>query len=286
MVEFGEKIKKLREEMGMTQQSLAEKLYVTRQAVSRWECGARYPDLLTAKKIAAILKVSLDELVSGEELRDNIEKEPILAQPVENIVQTVLYAVAALVYLLLSMFSLYSYIRPNEALVGTPAGEITLIKLVSDGVRILYFAAVTLGLILSAKNKLTAKITGGVMCVPYVAASVQFLVMYIDMQINQNGYMHISSWIMEFLMPSALGMVIVVFFARRERRIPVQIIWGISILTIGYLVYGYQGRFVNFTELGFAVTTVHMAGKIGMACLLGYQAYVWDRKKRIAYGGE
>ena len=39
MVEFGEKIKQLREEQGMTQQTMAEQLYVTRQAVSRWECG-------------------------------------------------------------------------------------------------------------------------------------------------------------------------------------------------------------------------------------------------------
>ena len=72
MVEFGEKLKQIREEKGLTQQSLAEKLYVTRQAVSRWECGARYPDLLTAKKIATILNTSLDELLSGEELKENI----------------------------------------------------------------------------------------------------------------------------------------------------------------------------------------------------------------------
>ena len=39
MIEFGEKLKQLREEKGMTQQSLGEVLYVTRQAVSRWECG-------------------------------------------------------------------------------------------------------------------------------------------------------------------------------------------------------------------------------------------------------
>ena len=43
-MEFGEKLKQLREEKGMTQQKIADKLYVTRQAVSRWECGARYPD--------------------------------------------------------------------------------------------------------------------------------------------------------------------------------------------------------------------------------------------------
>ena len=45
MVEFGEQLRRAREEKGMTQQSLAEQLYVTRQAVSRWECGDRYPDL-------------------------------------------------------------------------------------------------------------------------------------------------------------------------------------------------------------------------------------------------
>ncbi len=37
MVEFGEQLRRAREEKGMTQQSLAEQLYVTRQAVSRWE---------------------------------------------------------------------------------------------------------------------------------------------------------------------------------------------------------------------------------------------------------
>lgn len=42
MVEFGEQLRRVREEKGMTQQSLAEELYVTRQAVSRWECGVSH----------------------------------------------------------------------------------------------------------------------------------------------------------------------------------------------------------------------------------------------------
>lgn len=40
MVEFGEKLRQARERKGMTQQTLADQLYVTRQAVSRWQCAA------------------------------------------------------------------------------------------------------------------------------------------------------------------------------------------------------------------------------------------------------
>lgn len=115
MVEFGEKVKKLREEKGMTQQTMADQLYVTRQAVSRWECGARFPDLLTAKKIAQILEVSVDELLSGEELKKSIEKDPVLSAPVSNMIQTILYAVASAAYLLMLVFSLYSF-YPAQAL--------------------------------------------------------------------------------------------------------------------------------------------------------------------------
>ena len=73
MVEFGEQLRRAREEKGLTQQSLAEKLYVTRQSVSRWECGDRYPDLLTTKKISEILEVSLDDLLSGKEMEKVVE---------------------------------------------------------------------------------------------------------------------------------------------------------------------------------------------------------------------
>lgn len=68
MSSFGENLKKIREEKNMTQQNLADKLYVTRQAISRWECGARYPDLITAKKLSHILDVSVDLLLQEEDI--------------------------------------------------------------------------------------------------------------------------------------------------------------------------------------------------------------------------
>ena len=67
---FGNNIKKLREENNLTQQQLAEKLYVSRQTICRWENGSRCPDLITAKKLALELKVSMDELISDEAAQD------------------------------------------------------------------------------------------------------------------------------------------------------------------------------------------------------------------------
>ena len=65
-MDFGERIRTLREEKGMTQQKLADQLFVTRQTVSRWENGSRYPDIITAKSLAIILDTSLDALMAGE----------------------------------------------------------------------------------------------------------------------------------------------------------------------------------------------------------------------------
>ena len=283
MVEFGEKIKQLREEQGMTQQTLADKLYVTRQAVSRWECGARYPDLITAKKISAILSISLDELLSGEELKENIEKEPVLALPIANLAQTILYTIAAMIYLLLCLFSIYSILNPNEALQNTPAGKITIITISSDIIKIIHLIAAAIGLFLSVRNKLTAKMTGCIMCIPYALAALSFLITYIDMCINKNGYMDVCGWLTDFILPLVFALCILLFFVLSKPRIPLLLIETICVLTIIYLAYCYKNRFLNFTDLGFVVTTVHMIGKMGMAALLGYQSYVWDKKKKTAY---
>lgn len=76
MNNFGENLKRIRESKNLTQQAIAEQLFVTRQAVSRWECGARYPDLITTKKLSQILEVSIDDLLQNEDIKnyENINK--------------------------------------------------------------------------------------------------------------------------------------------------------------------------------------------------------------------
>lgn len=284
MMKFGEKIKQFREEKGMTQQTLAERLYVTRQAVSKWERGTRYPDVLTLKKIAQVLEVSVDDLLSGEELRENVEKSPVLSMPVQSTIQTVLYAVALTGYILILVFGIYS-LFPDENLAKTPAGQITLKSFGIICIDLVYVVSLLIGLVFSIKNKLSAKITGYIMWTPYVMAAIQFLLTYIEIQIKHNGYIGISAWLPDFIVPLLFAMYILLFFIIEERRLPYGIILLICTLSIGNLALAMKNVLIGpyRTDLGLVVRTVHCLGKLGMVILLGYQAYVWDKKRKTGY---
>lgn len=67
-MEFHEKLQELRKQKGLTQEQLAEKLYVSRAAVSKWESGRGYPSIDSLKIIAKFYSVTIDELLSGEEI--------------------------------------------------------------------------------------------------------------------------------------------------------------------------------------------------------------------------
>lgn len=64
---FGAYILQRRRELGMTQKELAEKLYVTESAVSKWERGLSYPDITLLQNLCAVLQVTEHELLTGSE---------------------------------------------------------------------------------------------------------------------------------------------------------------------------------------------------------------------------
>lgn len=66
----GYNIRRFREAKGLTQEQLAERLNVTRQAVSNWETEKTQPDIDTLQRIAQVLEVSVEELIYGEK-REN-----------------------------------------------------------------------------------------------------------------------------------------------------------------------------------------------------------------------
>ena len=80
----GEYIKIKRKEKGMTQKDLADKLCITDRAISKWERGICCPDISLLKELSAILDVSINELLSGEDI-EKLEIE----QSEDIIVETV-----------------------------------------------------------------------------------------------------------------------------------------------------------------------------------------------------
>ena len=75
-MEVGAQIKKYRSNMGISQEELAEKVYVSRQTVSNWETGKNYPDIHSVLLLSSVFNVSLDQLIKGDvEIMKNEIKE-------------------------------------------------------------------------------------------------------------------------------------------------------------------------------------------------------------------
>ncbi|MBE6765075.1 MAG: helix-turn-helix transcriptional regulator [Ruminococcaceae bacterium] len=74
-MEFNEKLQELRKNRGLTQEELAEALYVSRTAVSKWESGRGYPSIDSLKEISSYFSVTIDDLLSGEKLISIAQKE-------------------------------------------------------------------------------------------------------------------------------------------------------------------------------------------------------------------
>ena len=79
-MELNEKLQQLRKQKGLTQEELAEALFVSRTAVSKWESGRGYPNIDSLKAIAKFFGITVDELLSTEQAlsiaqEDQKEKE-------------------------------------------------------------------------------------------------------------------------------------------------------------------------------------------------------------------
>lgn len=89
---FADNLKQLRKEHHLSQEELAELLDVSRQAVSKWEQGAGYPEVETLLLLSQKLNVSLDSLMGtegrqeGDESRDNVARTIMILSPHENVI--------------------------------------------------------------------------------------------------------------------------------------------------------------------------------------------------------
>jgi len=109
-MEFGEKIQKLRTQNKWTQEQLAEKLYVSRTAVSKWESGKGYPNIDSLKDIAKLFNKTIDELLSSEEIIDIAKRENT-----SNIKRTnnLIYGLLDIISVLFIFLPLYAHKAEN-----------------------------------------------------------------------------------------------------------------------------------------------------------------------------
>ena len=95
-MELSSQIKKYRTELGLSQEELAEKVYVTRQTVSNWETGKSYPDIHSLLLLGALFDLSLDQLIKGdlETMKEIINEQEVKRFNRYSTILSVLFALA------------------------------------------------------------------------------------------------------------------------------------------------------------------------------------------------
>ena len=74
-MDFGKKLQALRKQKGLTQEELAKSLYVSRTAISKWESGRGTPSIESLKSISSFFSVTVDELLSSEQILNIAEED-------------------------------------------------------------------------------------------------------------------------------------------------------------------------------------------------------------------
>ncbi|MBR2027633.1 MAG: helix-turn-helix transcriptional regulator [Oscillospiraceae bacterium] len=136
-MEFNEKLQELRKQKGLTQEELANALFVSRTAVSKWESGRGYPSIDSLKAISKLFSVSIDQLLSGDELltaaeEDNIQKSRHLRDLVFGLMD-----ISCILLLFLPLFAQRT---------GGTISDVSLLQLdtVAPYVKTAYFALIAL----------------------------------------------------------------------------------------------------------------------------------------------
>ncbi len=273
MVEFGEQLRRAREEKGMTQQSLAEQLYVTRQAVSRWECGDRYPDLLTTKKISQILEVSLDDLISGKEMTKVVERSPVIEKKSVNNIMIALYAFIVISFSITVIDIIIRFPLLSEAIDYSDV-QLIIVNVSGIFIPIVFF---TYGLVHAIRGTLLPK-KMGIVIIAYFGA------MCIIGSENASRY---TTWQLVLagillIIPNLIGAVasFFLFIRGNNNKIYLRMIYGASIWAMFRIIYPnynlikYAGQHLSIN------TTSNLVLKVAIYGLIVYQTHtLWIKRK-------
>lgn len=287
MAEFGENIRKAREKLGITQQTLADRLYVTRQAVSRWENGSRYPDLLTAKRLSQELDATLDDLLSNDDMHTYPEVNPLIEYPLHKRVQTALFAASVVTNLIVLIWYL------GFILTGSERDFISHWDKVSQFTGMLSTALITvvliIGLVQSIKDKITPSVAArlAVMIIGvYMLNALAVDYCYYRNQTAETAYIYIILTVAYLLVYTAMILSILRFFCGKKPHspIPVYIFSGIMIV---YDLWEYLSTVTVMSGSPMVtkymmISILRMLADLLIPALLIYMTAVLDRKRKLA----
>ena len=287
MAEFGENIRKAREKLGITQQTLADRLYVTRQAVSRWENGSRYPDLLTAKRLSQELDATLDDLLSNDDMHTYPEVNPLIEYPLHKRVQTALFASSVVTNLIVVIW----YI--GFILTGSGRDFMSHWDKVAQFSGMLSTALITAVLIIGLVQSIKDRIT------PPVAARLAVMIFGVDMlnslavdycyyrsQPAETAYIYIILTVAYLLVDAAVILSVLRFFCGKKPHspIPVYICSGIVIVfdLWEYLSTVTAMRGTPMVTKNMMISILRMLAGLLIPVLFIYMTAVLNRKRKLA----
>lgn len=228
---FGEKLKELRTEKGLSQNELAEALFVSQQAVSKWERGKGYPDILILRQIATLFNVPLDSLIGVEELEGAKEKKLIHPSYLfAGVIASYVVLVALCLWLSGALLSIFNSLIHNEGL-SRSFGIATLIVFFASCV------ALVVCLILSQSEKISL--------IHFAEGDglFYFLYFFIIAIINwsYNGRTDVNTWVYLLIAVLAFSFSTLFFFYDREAQLAASkagkevrlLPWEKKILTAG-----------------------------------------------------
>ncbi len=116
---IGKFIKSLREEKGWNQLELAQKIYITQQAISSWENGKSIPDIEKLKLLSDLFNVNIEDLYAGERINDNLQKREVIYNIVKNEHQKLkktFLSFSFIIILIICIFLIYYFINSYKSI--------------------------------------------------------------------------------------------------------------------------------------------------------------------------
>ena len=270
MAEFGENLKRVREQKGITQQTLADYLYVTRQAVSRWEGGSRYPDIMTAKKMAQFLEVSLDELLSDDDMKGYVERNAILDAKGDKGLQLLLMSLAFMCSLVMAILYICNYLVQDIFVIRADA---ELIKYVLLTILFGY------GIYTSMLDKINQKMAMVLSILYFGIFSAIAVILGFDK-------MGIGFLLFGVGINAVMLCISALFFAGKVIKSPVPLYIGLAtvfLLGMGNLFVGMSQEIPNeILRDVILLDTFSLIGNTLVLALLAFMAHTLHKKRKLA----